>query len=231
MQTVFITGADRGIGFSLCEAFISAGWQVLAGQYMPTWPQLAELREKAAGKLHLVPLDVSDSASVGRAKEETARILGGAPLDMLLNCAGIALQGDSRENVLRSFGANTLGPLRMVDIFLPLMEGGGKRLCFVSSEAGSVAVAHRDGDASYCMSKTGLNMAVRLMFNQLQPQGYIFRLFHPGWVRSYMMGEKSTQGNYEPEEAAAAAMAQFCEDRPFEDVLVLTDIENRDWPF
>lgn len=61
---------------------------------------------------------------------------------------------------------------------------GMKRLCFVSSEAGAVSVAHREDLSSYCMSKTALNMAQRLMFNQLQPMGYSFRLFHPGWVRS-----------------------------------------------
>ena len=60
------------------------------------------------------------------------------------------------------------------------MQTGMKRLCFVSSEAGVVSVAHRTEVSSYCMSKTALNMALRLMFNQLQPMGYTFRLYHPG---------------------------------------------------
>ena len=46
MKTVLITGADRGIGYSLCECFIEGGWYVIAGQYMPEWPQLSALAEK-----------------------------------------------------------------------------------------------------------------------------------------------------------------------------------------
>ncbi len=73
-----------------------------------------------------------------------------------------------------------------------------KRLCFVSSEAGSITVAHRKDGYAYCMSKASLNMAVKLMFNELRPQGYTFRLYHPGWVNSYMGGDqKGTSGKYE----------------------------------
>lgn len=115
---------------------------------------------------------------------------------------------------------------------MPLMEQGEKRLCFVSSEAGSITLAHRtEGDVSYCVSKTCLNMAVRLMFEELQPRGYRFRLYHPGWVRSYMGGEKGTEGNFEPEETAVAAYEQFTSDRNWEDVLVMSDISNEIWPF
>lgn len=37
VEQVFITGADRGVGFALCEQFAMHGYQVLAGQYMPEW--------------------------------------------------------------------------------------------------------------------------------------------------------------------------------------------------
>ena len=69
------------------------------------------------------------------------------------------------------------------------------------------------------------------MFQRLQPQGWRFRLYHPGWVRTYMSGEKSTMGNFEPEESAAAACRQFTSDRDWEDVLVMSDISGEIWPF
>ena len=37
MKTVFITGADRGIGNAMCEQFLEHGWKVFAGQFMPRW--------------------------------------------------------------------------------------------------------------------------------------------------------------------------------------------------
>ncbi len=228
MKSVFITGADRGIGFALSRCFLEKGWLVFAGRFMKEWAQLDALKEEYGNSLLMVDLDVGSQESVDEAAETVRKQT--AYLDMLINCAGIAQNGSS-ETTVRCLNINTLGPIRMVEAFLPLMEQGEKRLCFLSSEAGSVTLAHRKGDVSYCVSKTCLNMAVRLMFERLQPQGYRFRLYHPGWVRTYMSGQKSTEGNFEPEETAAAAYGQFVSDRNWEDVLVMTDVSDEMWPF
>jgi nucleoside-diphosphate-sugar epimerase len=37
-RIVFVTGADRGLGFAVCAKLLEQGWQVFAGQYMPQWP-------------------------------------------------------------------------------------------------------------------------------------------------------------------------------------------------
>ena len=228
MKSVFITGADRGIGFALCRRFLENGWQVFAGRFMKDWAELDTMKAECGNRLALVDLDVGDSESVRKAaktvKEETDN------LDMLVNCAGIAQSGGS-EAIARCLNVNAFGPLRMVEAFLPLMERGERRLCFVSSEAGSITLAHRQEGVPYCGSKTSLNMAVRLMFEKLQPQGYTFRLYHPGWVRTYMSGQKSTVGNFEPEETAAVAYEQFTADRSWEDVLIMSDVSGELWPF
>lgn len=228
MKSVFITGADRGIGFALCRCFVENGWQVFAGRFMPEWTELDALQDRYGEAVSLISLDVGNEESVRQA----AAAVGEKTeyLDMLVNCAGI-FQNGSDEATLLCLNINTVGPLRMVEAFLPLMEKGEKRLCFFSSEAGSITLAHRDGDVSYCVSKTCLNMAVRLMFEALQPKGFRFRLYHPGWVRTYMSGEKSTVGNYEPEETAQKAYQQFVSDREWEDVLVLQDVVDELWPF
>lgn len=224
MKTVMITGADRGVGFSLCVCFLEGGWKVLAGQYMPEWPQLKELKEKYPLKLEVLPLDVGDTGSVRAAAEKAGMLV--SHIDLLVNCAGIS-RGDERT----VFNVNVTGALRTVESFLPLMQTGMKRLAFFSSECGSIAVSHRNDGFAYPVSKTALNMTVRRMFRALQPEGYTFRLYHPGWVRSYMSGQKSSAGNFEPEEAAASAYAQFTADRETEDVLVMTDISGEMWPY
>ena len=227
MKSVLITGADRGIGFALCRCFLENGWHVSAGRFMKDWTELDGLKAAYGGRLSLVDLDVGNRESVRLAAETVGRQTD--CLDMLVNCAGISRSsGDATADCLN---VNALGPVRMVEAFLPLMEGGEKVLCFVSSEAGSITLAHRDSGIPYCVSKTCLNMAVRLMFERLQPQGYRFRLYHPGWVRTYMSGQKSTVGNFEPEETAAAAYRQFTAGRNWEDVLVMSDISDEIWPF
>ena len=228
MKSVFITGADRGIGFALCKCFLENGWQVFAGRFMKDWTELDTLKEEYGSNLFTVDLDVGSQESVNEAAKTVGEKID--CLDMLVNCAGI-FQNGSDKTTVRCLNINTLGPIRMVEAFLPLMEQGEKRLCFFSSEAGSITLAHRKGDVSYSVSKTCLNMAVRLMFEKLRPQGYRFRLYHPGWVRTYMNGKKSTEGNFEPEETAAVAYEQFTSDRNWEDVLIMSDVSNEIWPF
>lgn len=201
MKNVFITGADRGIGFALCRCFLENGWRVFAGRFMKDWTELDALKKEYDETLLLVDLDVGSKESVDAAAEAVKEKTD--CLDMLVNCAGIFQNGD-REATSRCLNINTLG---------------------------SITLAHRKGEVSYCVSKTCLNMAVRLMFERLQPQGYCFRLYHPGWVRSYMNGKKSTEGNYEPEETAAVAYTQFTSGRNWEDVLIVSDVSNEMWSF
>jgi NAD(P)-dependent dehydrogenase (short-subunit alcohol dehydrogenase family) len=132
----------------------------------------------------------------------------------------------------RLFDVNSLGPLRVVEAFLPLLDGGPmKRLCFVSSEAGSIGASKRDAWFAYCMSKAALNMAIKNMFNFLRPDGYTFRVYHPGWVRSYLSGKKNMEADLEPDEAASYAVPFFVDARDDEDRLVLVDYEAEEWPW
>lgn len=228
MKTVFITGADRGVGLALCRTFLEHDFTVFAGQFMPEWTELSALKEEYPELLLTVPLDVGNTESVKAAAESVARRC--KTLDILVNCAGI-VQPEGEKGLRAAINVNAVGALRMTECFLPLMEGGMKRLCYVSSEAGSVTLLHRDSGYSYSVSKTVLNMEVKLMFNELRPRGYTFRLYHPGWVRTYMSGQKATQGNFEPEETAVAAYEQFVSERDWEDVLLMTDVKGEAWPF
>ncbi len=178
--------------------------------------------------LTIVPLDVSNTASVKEAASLTAKAVD--HVDILVCCAGIGGR-DSYEGMRQVYSTNAVGAVRMVEAFLPLMQVGMKRLAFVSSEAGVNSLAHRTDGYSYTTSKTALNMIVRRMHRSLYPKGYTFRLYHPGWVKSYMMGQKSTMGNFEPEETAAVAYRQFVTDRDWEDALIMTDVSDEMWPY
>ncbi|MHB1317152.1 MAG: SDR family NAD(P)-dependent oxidoreductase [Anaerolineae bacterium] len=235
-QVALISGADRGLGLALTAGLLDAGWVVFAGQYLPDWPELGRLREEHPEALTLVPLDVGDTVSVRVASAEVARQVD--HVDLLISNAGIgAGRGDIEtgldyEGIERAYNVNSLGVLRLVEAFLPLMDRGElKRICVVSSEAGCISLAHRDGGYGYGMSKAALNMVVRLLFNDLHPQGYTFRLYHPGWMKGYMSGAKGTRGDMEPEEAAVPALAYFTSAREDEGRLVLIDYMGGEWPF
>ena len=76
-------------------------------------------------------------------------------------------------------------------------------------------------------------MGVRILFNDLRPDGYTFRLYHPGGIRSYIGGSdvKGTTARLEPEEAAVPALAYFLGDETDEDCLVMKDWRGEEWPW
>ena len=235
-RTVLVTGADRGLGFALCEGLLSEGWQVFAGQYLPEWHELEALKNEYPKMLHLVPLDVSSMETVKVAAELVQALTD--HLDVLISNAGITSETSSftiREpqdynDMHHLYNVNALEALRVVEAFLPLMEQGhSKRLCFVSSEAGSISRSERTSWFGYCMSKAALNMGVKILFNDLHPAGYTFRVYHPGWMRSYMHGDKNMDATLEPEEAATYAMPILLNNREAEDRLVMIDYEGKEW--
>ena len=235
-RTVLVTGGDRGLGFALCAGLLKGGWHVFAGQYMPEWHELAALMNEHPQTLHLVPLDVSSMESVQAAAETVKTHTD--HLDVLINNAGVTSEtsnptireSQNYDEMHRLYDVNSLGALRVVETFLPLMEWGqAKRLCFVSSEAGSIGRAERTSWFGYCMSKAALNMGVKILFNDLHPMGYTFRVYHPGWVRSYLHGEKNMEATFEPEEAATYALPILLNDREDENRLALVDYEGKEW--
>jgi len=245
--TAFVTGADRGLGFALTERMLENGWHVFAGRYMPDWPDLDQLSAQHPEKLIIVPLDVASIDSARRAAEQVAARTD--CLGLLINSAGVSSPTNRRgitetqdyDDMHRIYDVNTLGPLRMVEVMLPLLKKSAlKRLCFVSSEAGSIGASTRTSWFGYCASKAALNMIVKNLFNKLRPEGYTFRLYHPGWMRTYMSGIKNPNADMEPEKAARYALRYFVgEDltNPMtpsgwdEDRLQLRDWRGEEWPF
>jgi NAD(P)-dependent dehydrogenase (short-subunit alcohol dehydrogenase family) len=243
----FVTGADRGLGLALTVCLLVKGWRVFAGQYMPDWPELAALAAQHPGCLAFVPLDVSDDESVCAAAQAVRKVVD--RVDLLINNAGVISPTKDRtirepqdySEMRRLYDVNTLGPLRVVTAFLPLTDQSAmKRLCFVSSEAGSINRCGRKSWYGCCMSKAALNMAIGILFSLLRPEGYTFRVYHPGWIRSYMGGSRNTEADMEPEEAAIPALAYFLRDRAAdpnqqgrtdEDRLVMRDWQGCEWPW
>jgi NAD(P)-dependent dehydrogenase (short-subunit alcohol dehydrogenase family) len=210
VKTTFISGANRGLGFSLAKLCLESGNHVFAGTRSPSAP-LAELEGQYPGAMHLVVLDVSSEESVRAAAEAVGRIAG--RLDLIVNNAAL-LHRESATNPIEridldaaaeTLDVNAMGPLRVLKYFLPLLNEGPKKMVVnISSEAGSIADCQRDAWYAYCMSKAALNMASMILQNYLRQKGVKVLAVHPGWMRSRMGGEDA---KYDPQESARAILA------------------------
>lgn len=214
-EIVFVTGADRELGFSLCEKFLSDGATVIAGKYLLDAGVLENLKKSFPEKLHIVTLDTSSLDSVKSVAEYFEQNFG--HLDILVNNA--AILGDIQktvydeidyDDIANTFQVNTLGPLRMINFFIPyILKSERKLVINISSEAGSIGECNRSNWFGYTMSKCALNMQSALLQNQLREQGVQILLFHPGWMRTMMSGCLDEKAPTLPEEAAERLLCRI----------------------
>lgn len=216
-KTVFITGADKGLGLSLTERFLHGGFHVFAGMYF-SGENLGRLAGQFPGKLTPVRLDVTDLTSVQCA---TRTIAEQTPaLDILINNAAVYLQRPAKPleeldfadmHFQKTMDVNAFGPLRVTQQFLPLLEKGGRKLILnISSEAGSITDCTRTSEYAYCMSKSAMNMASKILQNYLKPRGFKVLAIHPGWMRTDMGGpDADIHPNQAAEGIFALAMKQW----------------------
>jgi NAD(P)-dependent dehydrogenase (short-subunit alcohol dehydrogenase family) len=204
-KSVFISGANRGLGRCLVDEFLAKGWLVFAGRRASARSG-ANARETSAG-LHWITLDVQDAASVDAAARAVAE--RSVSLDVLINNAAVnpraeydALLGKLDFAAIQlAYDVNALGPLRMIQGFLPLLSRGERKLIVnVSSEAGSLQHSWRDRSYGYCMSKAALNMQTTILDRALKERGFNAIAVHPGWMRTEMGG---ADADLDPADCAA----------------------------
>ncbi|MBM7569978.1 SDR family oxidoreductase [Aquibacillus albus] len=195
---ILITGANRGLGLCLAKVGLENGHHIYAGVRSldeKTTEPLAQLQETYKEKLEIVQLDVTDENSVIAATETIKR--KNASLDGIINNAGIL---NEREKTIEeldleacklAFDINTLGPIRVIKHFLPLLEKGNKQsIINVSSEAGSLTNAYA-GDYPYGLSKVAVNMLSEKLNVYLREKDIKVLSVHPGWMRTDMGGNKA----------------------------------------
>lgn len=145
MRRILVTGANKGIGLALVEAILSQHGDTfvyLGARDAGRGRAAAEgLVAKNAGwqeRLEVVQVDVSDEASVARARDRVSESLRGEVLYGLVNNAGI---GGWSEGLAAVLATNTLGVWRMCDACVPLLERDRGRIVNVTSASGPTFVA------------------------------------------------------------------------------------------
>lgn len=212
MQSILITGANRGIGLALTRRLLELGERVFAGVREPAKAAvLQDLPPELRERLTVVELDVTRDDSVRRAAREVATHTSG--LDVLVNMAGISpAPHDARLDTVdlatcsAAFETNVLGPLRTAQAFLPLLRKAARperpaRLVNVSSGVASLAGKDNGIFYAYGVSKAALNMLSRTEAFDLKDSQICVVALDPGWVRTDLGGPNA---HLAPEESARA---------------------------
>lgn len=197
MPTCLITGANRGIGLEFVKQYAADGWKIIATCRRP---DAAEQLNALEGDIQVHPLDVTDFARI----EALARKLGGEPIDLLINNAGIygprvspydSIDYAAWAEVLR---VNTMSPLKVSAVFADAVAKSGlKRIVAITSQMGSIADNSSGGSYIYRSSKAALNAAMKSLAHDLQGKKIAVAMLHPGWVRTDMGGSGATIDPFE----------------------------------
>ncbi len=187
-MTVLITGANRGIGLELAKQLKDSGYSVIGTARKPD-----KASELNALGVKVVQLDVTDKASVAA----MAASLDGAPIDLLINNAGIgghmaaSFAETDFEQIGWTFDVNSIGPMRVTQALLPnVMASKAKRVVHISSNMGSIA-NNSGGYYGYRASKSALNMLNSSLAMELESDGVTCVVLHPGWVKTDLGGENA----------------------------------------
>ena len=202
-RTALVTGGARGIGVEICRQLAERGLRVLVAA------RQREAAEEACRTLGLgtlpLALDVSSAKSVTQAVREAEELTGGG-VDVLVNNAGVSLDGEVRppyvdEEVLRAtLDVNLVGAWRVAEAVVPgMVRAGYGRVVNLTSSYGSLALMDSGRHPAYRVSKTALNAFTRMLAGELSGTGVLVNAADPGWTRSGMGGQSVPRG---PEEGA-----------------------------
>ncbi len=206
MPTVLITGANRGLGLGFAKHYAGEGWDVIGACRQP----LEAAALKKLPRTRVLPLDLAEEPSILALADD----IGGAPLDLLINNAGMlgprtaGLGQLGQSDWLEVLGVNAVGPALLAEALAANVLASQRKLVVnISSGLGSMSETEPEWAPLYCVSKAALNMVTRYLAKALAPRGGLAVALSPGWVQTAMGGPGATLSVEDAVEALAAVIA------------------------
>jgi 3-oxoacyl-[acyl-carrier protein] reductase len=188
-RAVLVTGASRGIGRAVAQAFAELGDRV-AVHHRDSAGLAQEVRSGLPGDGHtVVQADLADAEAVRRMVDAAAADLGG--LDVLVNNAGIYVGHPIAEVSYQQWqdawqqtlGVNLTGAANVTWCAVQYMKGTGGRIVNVTSRG---AYRGEPRHPAYGASKAALNAFGQSMALALAPLGISVAMVAPGYVETEM---------------------------------------------
>src|SRR4051812_36393705 len=155
-KTAVVTGATRGIGRAMAEAFADEGANVAICARNPEQVAEAVKALEAKGvKAFGQALDIADSDVLKGFIEASAKALGG--IDVLVSNASALVQGNAEDAWKAMFEIDMLGAIRSFDAAKPHLEAAAAKTgdaAFIITS--SVSAAETDNPNSYGAMKAAL---------------------------------------------------------------------------
>ena len=159
-----VTGASRGLGLAVTRALVADGWSVVVDARAGS--DLAAATSGLPGPGHVVAIP-GDVTEVQHRQSLATAAAGLGPVRLVVNNASYLgpspqpnLQDYPLETLRRVYEVNTVAPLALLQILLPLMTEVGGVIINITSDAG---VEGYSGWGGYGSSKAALEQLSRVL--------------------------------------------------------------------
>ena len=215
-KIVFITGANKGIGFGIAKYLGKSGWQVIIGarDAQRAEKAVSVLKSEGVDVLGWVNIELRDLANIEQAaKEINAKY---PELTMLVNNAGIPgdMSVDSEHTELsdikETLDVNFIGTFVLTKALMPLLTKNRGRIVNVTVPSEISPYWH---PLAYVASKAAQNAMMGVMAIELQQSNTPLEIFsvHPGPTTTDLNGNMSLPGFHDIE-TVGQKMAELIND-------------------
>lgn len=195
-KTIVLTGASRGIGHATVRLFSSAGWRVITCSRQPFDHDRCPW---SAGADDHVQVDLADGQALARAIADIKERLAGAPLDALVNNAGISPKGPNGERLtslttpvktwMTVFHVNFLAPILMARGLFDELKAAQGAVVNVTSIVGSRV--HPFAGTAYATSKAALACLTREMAFDFAAHNVRVNAIAPGEIKTDILSPET----------------------------------------
>ena len=203
-KTVFITGANKGIGFGIAKHLGLCGWKVIIGARNEQRAEKAigELKAQGIDVLGWVHIELKDLDGIDKAAKEIAERY--PELSLLVNNAGIPgdMSVDSQHteiNVIQeTLDVNFVGTFALTKALIPLLSKNCGRIANITVPSEISPYWH---PLAYVASKAAQNAMMGVMAIEFQQAGTPLEIFsvHPGPTTTDLNGNMSLPGFHDIE--------------------------------
>ena len=203
MPTVFITGANRGLGLEFVRVYAENKWTVIAACRTPhEATDLEQLKSDFDDQIILCKMDICNQTDIDafceKYKDDT--------IDLLINNAGVQLEnygsaayeskGEDPNPANYNYDlwaetmkVNLFAPTNLTGHLTPMLErSSNAKVIMMSSGIASLENTWHAGRYAYKTSKAALNMVVRNVGEWLQTKKIAIFAVSPGWTKTDMGG-------------------------------------------
>ena len=215
-KIVFVTGANKGIGYGIAKHLGLSGWQVIIGarDEQRAEKAVSELKSAGVDVLGWVSLELRDLTSI----KEAAKVINEkfADITLLVNNAGIPgdMSVDSEHTELsdikETLNVNFIGTFALTKALIPLLTKNKGRIVNVTVPSEISPYWH---PLAYVASKTAQNAMMGVMAIEFQQSNTPLEIFsvHPGPTTTDLNGNMALPGFHDIE-TVGQKMAELIDD-------------------